>query len=118
MLLEILLDRQGNVVARDYIRQHAGSLHISALTAHLVVHFGTSVVPLPVLRKFLADYFLESLTEQDFSWAFTNARNDDFEDALQLSVAIRTGCDEFATFDKTLFDTYKNLPTIQVHLLC
>lgn len=117
ILLEILLDRQNNHIARGYLQHHAGNLGISALTAHLVIHFGTVIVGLPVLRKFLDDYKLQSLTDADFAWAFQNARNDDFEDALQLAVAIRAGYDEFVTFDKTLYEAYKTLPTIAVKLL-
>lgn len=117
ILLEVLLSRDGDKKARTYIANHAGNIHISALTAHLVVHFGQAIVALPVLRSFLGDYYIEPLTDQDFEWAFTNARNADFEDALQLAVAIRTGCDAFATFDKSLYAAYKNLPTIDLKLL-
>ena len=117
ILLEILLNRKGDTIARDYLAKHAGSLHISALTAHLVTHFGIEFVDLSVLKIFLNDYYIEALTDQDFEWAFLNARDSDFEDALQLAVAIRTGCRVFATFDKSLYETYKGLPVIKVALL-
>lgn len=117
VLLEVLLERKNDAAGRKYILSNAGNLHISALTAHLVVHFGQDIVGLPVIRKFINDYNVQSLTGADFDWAFNNARNADFEDALQLAVAIRTGCDVFATFDKTLFETYKALPTITIKLL-
>lgn len=117
ILLDILFDRANSSVARDYILKNDGTLHISALTAHLVTHFGLKIFELNVLNKYLADYYIEDLTAQDVEWAFTNTRNKDFEDALQLAIAIRTGCTIFATLDKTFFNTYKDLPTIKVVLL-
>jgi predicted nucleic acid-binding protein len=69
------------------------------------------------LRSFLGDYTILPLDESDFEWAFTNMRNPDYEDALQLAVAIRNGCSKFATFDKDLVTTYKNLPQIKTQLL-
>lgn len=117
VLLEIVLERKNSQLAREIIIANAGHLNISALTAHLVVYFGQNVVGLPVIRKFLGDYNIQTLSSADFEWAFNNARNADFEDALQLAVAIRTGSEEFITLDKTLFETYQNLSIIDVKLL-
>lgn len=117
ILLDVLFDRANHSVARDYILKNDGILHISALTAHLVTHFGLKILELNVLNQYLADYYIEDLTAQDVEWAFTNARCKDFENALQLAVAIRSGCTTFATLDKALFNTYKDLPTIKVVLL-
>lgn len=117
VLLEILLERKNDNAARRFIKNNAGHLAISALTAHLVVHFGSKVVDLPILRQFLGDYYILEMTYMDFDWAFNNARNSDFEDALQLAVAIRNGCSDFVTFESQLFRVYKDLPTIKVKLL-
>ncbi len=117
ILLEIILSRKNQEVARKAIKKYAGSLHISTLTAHLVVHFGQAIVELPGLRKFLTDYYIEDLTEKDFEWAFVNARSKNFEDALQIASAVRIGTSRFLTFDKELHRAYKNLPTIKVQLL-
>lgn len=117
ILLEILLDRKNNKTARRFIKDNAGHLAISTLTAHIVVHFGLKVVDLPILRQFLGDYFMLEMTYMDFDWAFNNARSSDFEDALQLAIAIRNGCNEFVTFESQLFKVYKDLPTIKVKLL-
>ena len=117
VLLEILLGRKNEVVARSVIEHHSENLFISSLTAHLVVHFGQAVVDLPILRKFLSDYTILALDSADFEWAFINMRNQDFEDALQLSVAIRNGCDKFLTLDKTLASLYSDLLPIQTRLL-
>lgn len=117
VLLEILLERKNDKAARQFIKDNAGHLAISALTAHLVVHFGSKVVELPTLRQFLGDYYLLEMTYMDFDWAFNNARSNDFEDALQLAIAVRNGCNEFVTFESQLFKVYKDLPTIKVKLL-
>jgi len=117
VLLEIILGRNKEAAARKFIERNSENLYISALTAHLVVHFGKSIVALPVLRKFLADYTILSLDDADFEWAFTNIRGGDFEDALQIAVAVRNGCNELITFDKKLVSTYQELPSIQSKLL-
>lgn len=117
ILLEILLGRPNEKSARKWLEEQDDEIFISTLTAHLVTQFGKSIVELPVLRAFLADYELLSLEANDFEWAFTNARDRDFEDALQLAVAIRNGCEEFITFDKRLAETYKDLIQIKVSLL-
>lgn len=117
VLLEILLGRRNETAARNVIEQHSENLFISSLTAHLVVHFGQAIVDLPILRKFLSDYTILALDSADFEWAFVNMRNQDFEDALQLSVAIRNGCDKFLTLDKTLAKSYSDLLPIQIRLL-
>lgn len=117
ILLEIILGRSNEQIVRQFIEQRSGNLYISALTAHLVVHFGKAIVELPVIRAFLSDYTVLSLDNADFEWAFMNSRNKDFEDALQLGVAVRNGCSHFVTLDKGLVATYGSLPSIDVQHL-
>lgn len=101
VLLEILLERDHQQMAEEFLlKQHASNLNISALTAHLVMHFGSNFHKQDVLRQFLSDYRMLALKSVDFDWAFNNAQGKDFEDALQLDVAIRNGCKKFVTFDK------------------
>lgn len=92
----------------------ADTLYISALTAHLVVHFGQAIVHLPIVRQFLGDYTVLGLENADFNLAFNNVRGNNFEDGLQLAVAIRNGCTHFSTFDTDLVARYQDLPSIQV----
>lgn len=117
IILEIILERQNQQLAKDLLCKYPDNLNISSLTAQLIIYFGQKRVDLPVLRYFLEDYIILSLDSADFEWAFINIRNDDFEDALQLAVAIRNGCTSFFTFDKPLVDTYTNLKNISVQLL-
>lgn len=114
ILLEIVLARDKEPAARKILKKYAGYIYISALTAHLVVHFGTKRVSLPVLHKFLSDYVVLPMEVADFEWAFANIRNTDFEDALQIAVAVRNGCSQFITFDENLVAVYGNLPTINI----
>ena len=117
IVLEIILERHNQQVAKDLLYKYSDNLNISSLTAHLITYFGLKRVDLPVLRQFLADYIILPLESADFEWAFNNIRNSDFEDALQLSVAIRNRCTSFITLDKALFDTYSNLKNISIQLL-
>jgi predicted nucleic acid-binding protein len=117
VLLEILLGRQNDRSARKLLQDQVDDVYISAHTAHLVIHFGLAIVEMPVLRAFLADYKILGLESNDFEWALTNIRDKDFEDALQLAVAVRNGCDEFVTFDTHLVESYKDLLQIKVRLL-
>lgn len=117
IVLEIILERQNQQLAKDLLSAYGDNLNISSLTAHLITHFGQKRVDLTVLRYFLEDYSILSLDSIDFEWAFNNIRNDDFEDALQLGVAIRNGCTSFITFDKPLVDAYISLKNISVQLL-
>jgi predicted nucleic acid-binding protein len=117
ILLEIILKRPKQSLARKLIKTHSEDLFISALTAHLIIHFGQTIVDLPILRSFISDYTVLALDPVDFEWAFSSLRNTDFEDALQLSVAIRNGCNHFVTFDKSLATTYKDLIPIRTRLL-
>ena len=116
ILLEVLLDRPKAPTVKQTLENHPTGLYISALTAHLVVYYGKKVVDLPLLKRFLSDYIIIEMSGDDFEWAFNNIRGQDFEDALQLAVAIRYGCDEFITLDRPLFNTYKVLPSIKVVL--
>ena len=116
ILLEIILTRKQEEAARKTLAEAGSDLSISTLSAHLVIHFGRERTSLAILKQFLADYQLLALEAVDFEWAFNNRRDDDFEDALQLAVAIRYGCDRFITLDNSLYKTYKDLPTIRVVL--
>jgi len=113
-LLEIILNRDQHVTVRQYIETSENALAISALTGHLIVHFGVKIVRMPIIKQFLSDYEFYSLTAQDFEWAFTNIRGNDFEDALQIAVAVRNGCSKFVTLDKDLIKNYKDLTSIKV----
>jgi predicted nucleic acid-binding protein len=50
------------------------------------------------------------LALEDYRWAVDNEQGRDFEDALQVAMAIRTGCSSFITLDANLAKRYAKLP--------
>ncbi|MCA9348114.1 hypothetical protein KC867_01750 [Candidatus Saccharibacteria bacterium] len=82
-----------------------------------MLYFGSKNLPLSTLQGFLSDFEMLSLDSADFDWAFNNIRDSDFEDALQIAIAVRNGCNEFVTFKKNLASTYDNLESIKIRLL-
>jgi predicted nucleic acid-binding protein len=50
---------------------------------------------------------LLDLTPQDYLWAKRHCMDGDFEDALQMAVAVRNRCKVFVTLDKTLAKNYQ-----------
>jgi predicted nucleic acid-binding protein len=91
---------------------------ISMLTVHLVMHFGRKAgVTDELLEAIIGENELLSLMPEDYVWAALNEKGRDFEDAIQMAVAIRNGCTSFATFDKSLANAYASLADISVKLL-
>ena len=117
VLLDVVLERQNFISAAQALRELPVTPVISTLTIHLVMHFGLRERKIDILRKFLADFEVLNLDKVDAEWAFNNMRDKDFEDALQLAVAIRNGCERFVTFDAKLYKYYKDLVAIEVKLL-
>ena len=117
ILLEIILERKNQTIAKELLSVKDVDFNISAFSAHLIMYFVQKKVDLPILRQFIGDYTILPLEAVDFDWAFINMRNDDFVDALQLAVAVRNGCANFITFDKPLVETYGSLKNISVSLL-
>lgn len=118
ILLSLLLVRNNyDAIVNFQIQCTNSQIYISALTGHLVAHFRPEGISLETIELFLKDYQMIELKPDDFTWAFDSVRDNDFEDALQLAVAIRTGCDTFVTFDKQLAKNYDNLPTLKMKLL-
>lgn len=117
VLLTAILGRTGREVAYTELKSLAGRACISTLSVHIFMHFAAKQFPLPALRRFLNDFQLVSLTQQDVAWAFANVRGTDFEDALQLATAVGAGCQEFITFDEQLHKRYLDFPQVTVRLL-
>jgi predicted nucleic acid-binding protein len=101
VLLEVLLMRTGQKLAESALVEGSKST-ISALSGHLVFHFCKNQYDRQKLQDFLHDFDMQPLTPADFEWAYQFGDAYGFEDALQVAVAIRSGCDEFITFDQKL----------------
>lgn len=118
VLIEVVLQRQRYLQAERAITFLKERPYISMLSLHLVVYFcRIAHLPFSVIHNALDKVELLDLTSADYHWAKLNMRDKDFEDALQLAVAIRNGCDTFMTFDKKLYDTYKSLPQLKIKLV-
>lgn len=117
VLIEILESRPKDKQAIAVLTDSAHRTHISSLTCHIVTYVAMRRVGLRMVEDFLQDHIILDLLSEDVLWAIENRRNDDFEDALQVAVAIRTGCDTFYTFDAQLAKAYRDLPTIAMKLL-
>lgn len=86
---------------------------ISMLTVHLVLHFGrVEHVSDELIHAAIARCEVLDLSEPDYAWAKTHETGKDFEDALQLSVALRAGCTHFMTLDHQLAKNYHQQPFV------
>lgn len=117
MLIEILHKRERSSDVESLMDNLVKKAYISALTAHLVVHFTPKGLPMYAVRRFLDDFIVLDLCKDDFEWAFDNKLDDDFEDALQLAIAVRNGCEEFITLDERLAETYGRISRPKIRLL-
>lgn len=118
LLMEVIHSRDHKREVVELMQCQDGWPQISALTGHLVMYFGgKSGFTMDDLEEFLKDFQMVSLEEQDFAWAFANRRNDDFEDALQVAAAVRSGCEVFYTLDQKLANDYQDLATVKFVLV-
>jgi len=117
VILELVLGRKNSGIVQKLIRNTAGELCISTLSVHLIVHFGSRYTSMTALRSLVSAFDICDLTAEDINWAFSNRHDEDFEDALQIAIAIRNGCNVFYTFDEQLVKAYRNLPTLSVRLI-
>lgn len=111
-LLEITLaDRPYYTQVQHFLENTDEATAISMLTSHLVIHFGRKAqIDDAFLHAVLNENKLLALTPEDYEWAANNERGSDFEDALQMSIAIRSGCSSFVTLDAALAKRYTKLP--------
>lgn len=112
IILEITLaDRPHYPQVKHFLESAKETTAISMLTAHLVMHFGRKAqTEEAFLHAVLNENKLLALTPEDYEWAANNEQGSDFEDALQMSIAIRSGCSSFVTLDAALSKRYAKLP--------
>lgn len=118
IILEITLkDRPRLEQAQRFLGVLTDDTAISILTVHLLMHFGRKQgIADKLLENVIGKNELLSITPEDYVWASLNERGKDFEDALQIAMAIRNDCKSFATFDATLAKAYHGYP-IEVVLI-
>jgi len=110
IILEITLpERPAITKVEKVLEELSGPTAISTLSIHIIMHFGRkSKIPDSLLHKVIKANKIYSLETQDYEWAAENEQKHDFEDALQMSIALRHKCDNFITLDKSLSKAYKN----------
>jgi len=112
ILLEItLVNRPHYAQVRQFLQMIKEETAVSTLTCHLVMHFGRKEKTEDAfLHAVINENKLLALTPDDYLWAANNEQSRDFEDALQLSSAIRSACSSFITLDAALAKHYAQLP--------
>lgn len=117
ILLELILPNRRSLAPILQYLEQANQTAISSLTIHLVFYFGRKVsIADTILHGVIAENTILSLERSDYEWAALYEQGQDFEDALQVACAIRSGCSEFVTLDRRLATRYADGP-IKVTLL-
>jgi len=87
-------------------------LGLTTLSVHLLFHFGRlASLDDELMHTLISAYHIIDLCEIDYTWARDNEIGKDFEDALQVAAAIRSGCTQFITLDRQLAKNYAKLIT-------
>ena len=109
VLLELLLpDRPKTAALAIVLSKLEHKTAISALTVHLVMHFGRQAgINDELIHAIVTLNTMLASTEADYAWAVTHEHGRDFEDALQVGCAINNGCTQFLTLDKALIKQYQ-----------
>ena len=112
ILLEIILKNRSKCSqVENFLQTLTEYTAISMLSVHLIMYFGR--------KEQVSDDFLESIIKEntifpispeDYNWALSNEKGKDFEDALQIAVAIRSGSRTFVTLDRALVKSYSAMP--------
>jgi predicted nucleic acid-binding protein len=108
ILLELSIANRANA---EKVRSKLSSNNdyaISMLTVHLIWHFGRQAkIDDNLLDQLISTCTVVDLTEEDYLWARNYEEGYDFEDALQIACALRSGCTEIMTLDKNLAKRYQ-----------
>lgn len=110
ILLE-LLEQRGKVdLVMKRLEQYAAAhetVAVSVLTAsHLFYLAEAHKLPIESAEGLLARFKLLDVTNEDIAWALSHYQGKDFEDGLQISVALRCGASAFLTLDGPLSRKY------------
>ena len=112
ILLEIILkDRAKRLQAESFLKSIEEPTAISMLSVHLIMYFGRKAqINDEFLQGVINENELLDLAPEDYEWALINEKRKDFEDALQMAIAVRAGCTTFVTLDSKLVKAYTDLP--------
>ena len=114
VLLEVILKRN-NQKACERLLSDNNDKAISILTVDLVMYFvEKDKLSWQPIKTFLDSFHWLPILDTDVTWAFSNFNGDDFEDALQISCAIRENCKVFATLDELLAAKYGQILPVKL----
>lgn len=115
VLIEVILGRKHASACRKYIEEAPEDLAITMLSLDLIMYYAERNKLNPTsVEKFLRLFVWLPLIESDAEQAFKLYKGDDFEDALQISCAMREVCSKFATLDKALTKKYSKVLPIDL----
>ena len=121
ILLEILENRGQVSAVKQAIAKfesQAEDLAISVLSVADIFYLAEAhKLPVKRVEKLIRAFQIYSITPADISWAFSNWKGKDFEDALQIAAALRENCNCFLTLDKALAKKYGVLMEIRIPAL-
>jgi predicted nucleic acid-binding protein len=115
VLIEIIVGRKYAQACKDYIDSAKEDMATTMLSVDLAMYYAESnkLDPIPI-EQFLRLFIWLPMTDSDGEWAFEHYANDDFEDALQVSCALREGCNKFATLDGPLSKKYPDVIAVDL----
>ncbi len=118
ILLDLLEGRTHAPAVRRLIAgyQNIGEeLGISTLTASHVFYLAEShKLTMPSVERLIFAYKIYDVVSADISWALKHYKSKDFEDALQVSAAMRSGATSLLTLDSGLFKKYQKILPIKL----
>ncbi len=113
VLIEIILDRKKSLACREFIRTSPDDLAITLLSLDLVMYYAErNNLELGPIERLVRTFLWLAITEADADEAFRHYAHNDFEDALQISCAMREGCTRFVTLDAALAKKYGTALTV------
>lgn len=91
----------------EHFRQAHSQTAASLLSFHFVMYYAEKAkISGSTIKRVSNRLIWLPLTEDDMQWAFEHYDGKDYEDALQIAIALREGCREFVTIDKKLAKKY------------
>ncbi|HLA49316.1 MAG TPA: PIN domain-containing protein [Candidatus Saccharimonadales bacterium] len=116
IVLEILEKRHHLQAVLDLLGQHSKELiAVTTLTLSNVFYVAEkSQAATIAAEELLKNYVIIDVTSADADWAFKNYDHKDFEDALQVAAAKRSGAKLFMTIDGPLTSKYQSFLPIQL----
>lgn len=115
VLIEIVLGRANTDDCIKYIAESKEDLALTMLSVDLIVYYAErNKLSLKQIENYLKQFIWLPLEATDGEKAFAIFNDDDYEDALQISCALRESCSRFATLDKNLAKKYSKMITIDL----